>query len=312
MKPRAAHAQVAEAAHPTMGPREWGLLVGLSVLWGGSFFFIELALTGLTPLVIVWARVLLGALILGAWARVRGHPFPRTRRGWLEPAAMGALNNALPFILIVWGQTRITGGLAAILNATTPIWVVLLAHVFTTDERLRTHKLVGVGLGLVGVTLLIGPSALAGLGGEVAAQVAVLGAALSYAVAGVFGRRFRGQAPSVIAATSLGWATVYLTPLVLVLERPLAYDGGPVPLVALAGLTVLSTAVAYILYFRLLASAGATNALLVTFLIPVSAVLLGVLFLAETLGPTDLAGMGLILSGLLAVSGRRWGFARVR
>lgn len=289
---------------PSMGAIEWSLLVGLSILWGGSFFFIELALLDLPPLTIVWARVTLGAVVLGLYAAARGHLFSRSLQEWTSLAVMGALNNALPFALIVWGQTQITGGLAAILNASTPLFVVLVAHVFTTDERLRLHKIVGVGFGLVGVVVLMGPSALRGLGGETLAQVAVLGAALSYAVAGVFGRRFRGQPPAVTAASTLGCATLFLTPVTLLMEPPGSYSVSALSLSAIGGLAVLSTAVAYMVYFRLLASAGATNALLVTFLIPVSAVVLGGAFLGEVLGMTDGIGMALILAGLLAVDGR--------
>jgi drug/metabolite transporter (DMT)-like permease len=207
----------------------------------------------------------------------------------------------------MWGQLRIGSGLASILNATTPLWTVVVAHLLTADEKMNVAKLAGVLIGVAGVAVMIGPIALAGLAGDVAAQLAVIAATLSYAFAGLYGRRFArmGVKPMVVAAGQVGATTLMLLPVALLVDTPWTL---PMPGVrtwaALAGLALLSTALAYVLYFRILAKAGATNLLLVTFLIPVSGVLMGVLVLDETLAPRQLAGMALIGLGLAAIDGR--------
>ncbi len=288
-----------------MGAQEWILLITLSVLWGGSFFFAEVALQGLPPLSVVFARVAIGALALLVVVRAVGLRLPREARLWRAFLVMGALNNLIPFTLIVWGQTAITGGLAAILNATTPLFTVVLAHWLTRDERATPPKLAGVGLGFLGVAVMIGPEAFSGEGMAVWAEVAVLGAAVAYALAGIYGRRFRDVPPLVTATGQVTASSVLLCPLALAGDRPWTL---PVPdpgaLGALVGLGLLSTAAAYVIYFRLLAAAGATNLLLVTFLIPVSAILLGVFILGEALTAGQFAGMGLIALGLAAIDGR--------
>jgi drug/metabolite transporter (DMT)-like permease len=222
---------------------------------------------------------------------------------------MGVLNNAIPFLLIVWAQTHIASGLAAILNATTPLFTVIVAHLFTPDERLTWGRTFGVILGLVGVIVIVGPDALQSLGTNVAAQLACVGAALSYAFAGVFGRRFAamGVSPIETAAGQTAAASLLLVPLMFIVDKPLTL---PVPssatIGALIAIAVLSTVLAYILYFRILASAGATNLLTVTFLIPISAILLGLVFLGETPRLRHLAGLACIGCGLAAIDGRVW------
>ncbi len=288
-----------------MGSVEWLLLVGLSVLWGGSFFFNKLALTDLRPFTLVLGRVGLAAVALNVLVLARGLRMPTTPRIWLAFLAMGALNNLIPFSLIVWGQTRIPSGLASILNATTPLWTVVVAHLLTRDERLTWSRLGGVLLGLAGVVVMIGPAALLGLSLDVLAELAVLGAALSYAFAGVFGRRFRDLPPLVTATGQVTATTVMALPIALALDRPWTGAApGAVTWAALAGLALLSTALAYVIYFRILAASGATNLLLVTFLIPVSALVLGTTVLGERLEPRQLAGMALIGAGLAAIDGR--------
>ncbi|HEU5319556.1 MAG TPA: DMT family transporter, partial [Methylomirabilota bacterium] len=167
-----------------MGRTQWALLGVLSLVWGGSFFFVAVALAELRPFTVVLGRVGLAALALGLAVRAGGHRLPRAPGFWAAVAVMGALNNLVPFSLIVWGQTRIPSGLASILNATTPLFTVVVAHLLTRDERLAAHRLGGALLGLAGVVLVIGPDALAGAGADVLAQLACLGAALSYALAG--------------------------------------------------------------------------------------------------------------------------------
>ena len=293
--------------HSSMTRLEWALLLALSVLWGGSFLFTGVAVRELPPLTIVALRVGLAALVLHGVVHAAGWRLPRERRIWTGFFGMGLLNNVIPFCLIVWGQTQIASGLASILNATTPLFGVLVAHVLTADERLTRARLLGVLLGLSGVVLMAGPAALAGLGAQVGAQAAVLGGALSYAFAGIYGRRFRalGVAPVLTATGQVTASALILIPVALVIDRPwtLAVPGlGTWS--ALIGLAVPSTALAYLLYFRIIATAGATNVLLVTFLIPVSAILLGVLVLGERLDASHLAGMALIGAGLVAIDGR--------
>ncbi len=293
------------SANKVMGPLEWSLLIVLSGLWGGSFFFSKVALAELPPFTVVLARVSLAAVALHVLLIAIGQPMPALPRVWGAFIIMGALNNLIPFSLIFWGQTQIASGLAAILNATTPVWTVLLAHLFTRDERLSANRISGVVLGLLGAVIMIGPDALGGLGLNVLAQIAVIGAAVSYAFAGIFGKRFGGIPPLVTATGQITATTVLIIPLALVTDRFWAL---PVPSgttwLALLGLALLSTAVAYVIYFHLLATAGATNLLLVTFLIPVSALLLGTTILGERLAPRHWAGMALIGLGLAAIDGR--------
>jgi len=288
-----------------MGPLEWFLLIVLSVLWGGSFFFGEVVLTELQPFTLVLGRVSIAAVALNVMVRATGHRMPISPAMWAAFLVMGLLNNLIPFSLIFWGQTQISGSLAAILNATTPVWTVLLAHFLTVDERLTPNRLAGVFFGLIGVAVMIGPDALQGLGINVLAQLAVVGAAISYAFAGIFGKRFRGTPPIVTAAGQITGTTVMMVPIALLVDKPwlLPWPGLNV-WGALLGLALLSTALAYIIYFRLLSTAGATNLLLVTFLIPVSAILLGTIILNEQLDVRHFAGMGLIGLGLMAIDGR--------
>ena len=290
-----------------MGPAEWLLLVMLSVLWGGSFLFGKIALAELPPFTVVLGRVGLAALALWLAVFVTRQAVPRGRAVWLALFAMGLLNNLIPFSLIMWGQIRIGSGLASILNATTPLWTVVVAHMLTADEKMNRRKLAGVLIGVAGVAVMIGPVALAGLGGDVAAQLAVIAATLSYAFAGLYGRRFArmGVMPVVVAAGQVGATALMLLPVASLVDMPWRL---PMPgmrsWLALAGLALLSTALGYVLYFRILARAGATNLLLVTFLIPISGVLMGVLVLDEALEPRQLAGMALIGLGLAAIDGR--------
>jgi drug/metabolite transporter (DMT)-like permease len=292
-----------------MSALEWVLVLSLSVLWGGSFFFNGIAVKELPTLTVVVARVALSAAILLVVLRFLGSGLPRDRRVWLAFFGMGLLNNVLPFSLIVWGQTHLASGVASILNATTPLFAVIVAHLLTHDEKMTGARLVGVVVGLTGVGYMIGGAALASLGSGILAQIACLAAALSYAFAGVFGRRFKsmGATPMQTAAGQVTASSLMLAPVVMLVDRPWML---PVPgmaaVLALVGVAALSTALAYVIYFRILATAGATNLLLVTFLIPVSAILLGVLVLGETMQFKHFVGMGLISVGLAAIDGRPW------
>lgn len=296
-----------------MGPGEWSLLITLSVLWGGSFFFVGIAVDALPTFTIVFLRVGLAAIALNLVVLATGLRMPKDRHIWTAFVGMAFLNNVIPFTLIVWGQTHIASGLASILNATTPFFTVIAAHYLTSDEKLTGGRFAGVILGFAGVVVMIGGEALGGLGINTLAHLAVLGAAVSYASAGVFGRRFRhlNSSPLVAATGQVTASTFVLIPLVLTLERPWALSLPAVEVWgAILGLSLFSTALAYILYFRLLATAGATNLLLVTFLIPISAILLGNSILGERLELKHFAGMGLIGFGLAAIDGRLFGFQR--
>lgn len=296
-----------------MGPLEWFLLVALSVLWGGSFFFVGIAVDALGPFTIVALRVGLASIVLNLVVLATGFRMPRDERLWTAFLGMGVLNNAIPFSLIVWGQTHIGSGLASILNATTPFFTVIAAHCLTHDEKATGGRLAGAALGFAGVVMMFSAEARAGFGVDALAELAVLGAAVSYALAGVFGRRFRslGGSPLVTATGQVTASTAVLMPLALALEEPWRVPQPALEVwAAVAALAVFSTAIAYLLYFRLLATAGATNLLLVTFLIPISAILLGTTVLGERLEPTHFVGMGLIGLGLAAIDGRPLGALR--
>lgn len=283
------------------------MLVALSVLWGGSFFFVGIAVKELPPITIVTLRVTIAALALLTVCRVLGYSLPRKPGVLRAFVIMGLLNNIIPFSLIVWGQTHIASGVASILNATTPLFTVLVAHIMTTDEKLSANKLAGVIIGFVGVATMIGPAALTGERSSLWGQLAILGAAISYAFAGIFGRRFKamGVPPLMTATGQISASSLILIPVALLVDRPwtLAMPSGET-WAALFGIALLSTALAYLIFFRILSSAGATNLALVTFLIPVSAIVLGSLVLGEQLALKHLIGMAMIAAGLVAIDGR--------
>jgi drug/metabolite transporter (DMT)-like permease len=301
--------RVARFAGNTMGLVEWLLLMMLSVFWGGSFFFSKIALAELRPFTIVLCRVGIAAVALWVVVYASGNTMVRAPGLWARFLVMGLLNNLIPFSLIFYGQTRIAIGLASILNATAPVFTVVLAHFLTRDERLTLNRAGGVLLGLAGVAVMIGIDALRGMGGNAVAQLAVLCAPLSYAFAGIYGRRFRKLPPVVTAAGQVTATTIMMVPIALLVDRPWS---APMPgahtWMAIGGLSLVSTAAAYIVYFRILAAAGATNILLVTFLIPVSAVMLGMTVLGERLMTSHFIGMGLITLGLAAIDGRLLSF----
>jgi drug/metabolite transporter (DMT)-like permease len=299
--------QSSTAAGPVMGSLEWGLLILLAALWGGSFFFAAVALREVGPLTVVISRVLIAAILLHLFILLAGLRMPRDTRTWVAFLGMGLLNNIIPFSLIFWGQTHIASGLASILNATTPLFTVVIAHVLTHNEKLTAGRTLGVLIGFAGVVVMIGADLLQGLGNNLLAQLAVLGAAVTYGFASVYGRRFRQLPPICTAAGQVTTSTIVMLPVALLLERPWSL---PMPgwqtLAALALLGALCTAFAYGLYFRILRTAGSTNISLVTFLVPVSALLLGMLILGERLEPKHFLGMALIGVGLAAIDGRPW------
>lgn len=289
----------------SMNASTWAALVVLSLIWGGSFLFARIAVQEITPLTLVFARVSLAALTLNVALIFLTRYTDHSRRLWRDFAIMGGLNNIIPFALIFNGQQEIGAGLAAIVNAMTPIWTVLIAHWTTADERMHPRKVFGIAAGFAGVAVLIGSAALAGLQASALAQLSVLGATISYGIASIFGRRFATVPPVETARGQLTASTILMVPIVLFLETPwTAAVPSTTAIAATVALAVVCTAFAYILFFRILASAGATNVSLVTFLIPPSAILLGIVFQGEQMVLRHGVGLALILIGLLAIDGR--------
>jgi drug/metabolite transporter (DMT)-like permease len=296
-----------------MSPADRTILLVLSVIWGGSFFFIEIAIDTVAPLTLVLLRVALASALLWLFLLVRGERLAMPPGAAMSFLVLALLNNVVPFTMFVWAQETITGGLASILNATTPIWGVIVAHLFTADEKATPAKVAGVLLGFGGVALMIGPDFLGQIGTGALAQLACLAATLCYALAGIWARRFRamGVPPVAVATGQLTASALVMLPLVLLFEPPWrAAAPSPLAWMALAALALFCTSLAYILYFRLISTAGATNSLLVTFLIPITAILLGALILHEHLEPRHFAGMALIGAGLAAIDGRLWSARR--
>jgi drug/metabolite transporter (DMT)-like permease len=304
---------VSNSKTQTMTGFEWMLLVLLSVVWGGSFFFNGIALREFPTLTIVTARVGLAALALLLLMRMLGQGIQLNRQILKAFFGMSFLNNVVPFSLIVWGQQHIASGVASILNATTPLFTMLVAHWFTTDEKINPRRLLGVLTGMGGVGLMMGLDSMESSGFHLLGQSAILLAAFSYGLAGVYGKRFAqlGISPLATATGQLCASSMILIPLTLWIDQPWAMT---IPSIkgmgSLMGIALLSTALAYVIYFRLLKTAGATNLLLVTLLIPVSAIILGVFLLDESLEPQHLSGMAVISLGLLIMDGRLLQFFR--
>lgn len=296
-----------------MAARDWAQLVLLSVLWGGSFLFIGVAVKEIPPLLIVTVRVGLAAAALWITLRLLGVAAPRGPSQWRALLGMALLNNVVPFSLFAWAQAHIASSVASILNATTPLFLVLVAHVFTADEKVTPGRVFGVVSGFLGVAVMLGAAPSLGSGTEILAEAACLAAALCYAVSNVYARRFKpmGIQPLAIAAGQTTVSFLVMLPVTLVVVQPWTITpASPLAWACVAALALPSTAFAYVLFFRILASAGATNLGLVTFLIPVTAVMLGVVVLGEVLALRHLAGMAMIALGLAAIDGRPW--ARLR
>jgi drug/metabolite transporter (DMT)-like permease len=304
-----------------MNARDWGKLLLLSFIWSASFLFAAIAVkgwpsganNGLPPMTVVMLRVMVASATLFAFLRLMAISLPSARKAWLAFFGMGLLNNVIPFSLIFWGQSQMPAsvavGLASILNATTPLFTVAIAHVMLADEKATAAKVAGVLLGLLGVALLMGVDVFSGAAISIPGQLACLCAALSYGFAGLFSRRFKNLdvKPMQIAFGQVTASSVMLVPLVVIFDQPWTLpQPGTMPLLAIFAMGVVATALAYILFFQILASAGATNLSLVTFLIPPSAILLGVIVLGEALKAQHFVGMAFIGLGLAAIDGRLW------
>lgn len=289
----------------SLSTRAWAELFLLGAVWGGVFLAARLALNEVGVLTAVAHRSFWAALVL--WGAVAGMrlPVPLDLRSWSAFAVMGLLNNIIPFTLLNWSQLHIPSGLASIFNATTAIFGVLVAALFLADERLSPRKTIGVALGFLGVATAIGPENLTQIKLTSLAQLAAVGATLSYAFAGVWARkRLAGLTPQVAAAGMVTCSALFALPAAWVIDGPFRLDLMPVTWAALAYYAVIATAGAYLLYYRVLAMAGSGNLMLVTLLIPPFAILLGWLVLDETLPPRALFGFGLLALGLLVIDGR--------
>src|SRR3954452_692747 len=290
-----------------MNRSDWLIIGVLALIWGGAFFFIGVAVRHVPPLTYVWLRLTIAAAAMWLFLRFKGQSVDLPRQVWASIIVLAVLNNALPFALFGWGQTHIASGLASILNATTPIWGVVVAHFLTHDERMSPRKIAGVLLGFGGVATMIGPSLLSSLGTNALAQLACVTASLSYALAAVWARRFRRQSISPLSVTTgqLSAGALMMLPMSMFIDRPWTHAFPPITAWgAIVALALMCTAFGYVLYFRLIETSGATNALLVTLLVPPVAILLGASFLGETLAPQDFVGLGLIAAGLAAIDGR--------
>ena len=289
----------------SLGITEWMLLVGLSILWGGSYLFMKLAVLTVPLFAIVLGRVSIAALALLIVLTISGTGIPKGRRIWLAFFGMGIFNNVIPMSLIVFSQNSISVGLASILNSITPLFTILVAHMTTNDERLTFRKLVGISFGFMGVVMLMGPELVDNFGVAALGEWACLGAALSYACANTFGRRFvqLGTKPMQTAFGQVVASTVILAPLVIVVDQPWTIsDPGFLPVLSILALGLFCTALAYVIYFQILARSGATAIALVTFMIPPSAILMGWLALGEQISSQDFLGLSLIGVGLFSVN----------
>ncbi|MEM9230635.1 MAG: DMT family transporter [Pseudomonadota bacterium] len=290
---------------PTLDMKSTLMLLALAAVWGGTFFFAEIALREVPPLTIALHRIVWAIPVLAVFVVAKRAAQPVSVRTCAAFVVMGALNNAIPFSLIFWGQTQIESGLASILNGTTAMFGAVVAGLLLPDEALTTKKVMGGALGLAGVAIIMGPQTLTGFDPASLAQLAILGATLSYAFAGVWGKRMlSGQPPLVNTLGMLLGSVLVMVPLVLIFDGPPSLALSAQVWGALLAMAVLSTALAYVLYFSVLTRAGAANLLLVTLLIPPFAIGLGVVFLGESLGLNAMIGFAVIATGIIVTDGR--------
>ena len=297
----------------TMSRQAWLLLLALSAIWGASFLFIEIALRAMGPITLVFFRVAIAALTLGIFVFVTKLPVPRERAFWLGTFVMGLLNNAIPFTFIAYGQLTITGGMASIINANTAFFGVIVAAFFLPAERLSWHRLTGVMIGVSGVVIVVGPAELLRLDVAQLGQLAVVVATLSYAFASVWGRlRLQGYDGTMTAFGTALCATMILSGVMLFAEGvPNFAITGELIVVAI-GLGVIGTAGAYMIYFRILALAGASNLMLVTIIVPIFAVSLDALVLRQWVSVAEMIGFGVIALGLIVMDGRLLSIGRAK
>ena len=288
--------------HTASLARELILLALLSLLWGASYGFIKIAVTTITPVTLVGIRVLIAASLLWLVVLYRGREVPTEARTWGAFVVQATIGYMVPFTMITWGQQFVESGLAGILNSTTPIFVFLITLLWTRQERASFEKGIGVLAGLGGVTFLIGFDALKGLGADVLGQLAITGATVSYALAMIYGRRFAGIAPEVTAAATLSIAAVVMLPASFIIEAPAELVPSPESVLALVALASLSTAAAFVLYFRLVNTLGALGTSSVAYSRAAVSVIIGVVFLHEALTWQVMTGFIAILVGVAAIN----------
>nr|WP_047573019.1 EamA family transporter [Methylobacterium sp. ZNC0032] len=281
---------------------ELALLLALAGLWGGSYTFIKLGVETIPPLTLIAARTLIAGLVLLAVIRWRGLRLPRDPATWRLFVVQACLNSVVPFTLIAWAERSVDAGLATILSSTSPIFVVLLTCLSAKAERLPALRLAGIAAGLAGTVLIVGMQAMAGFGEQLWAQLALVAASICYGGAALFGRSFKGLDPIMPAAGSLLCGALVLLPLSLVLDRPWTLSPSVQSIQALIALSLVSTALAFVIYFRLIARLGTVATTSVAYLRVPTGVLIGMIFLGEALAPTAWAGLGLVILGVMAMT----------
>lgn len=292
-----------------MSLTEWAMVLATGVFFGSSFVFINVAVESLPPLSVAAGRALVAGVFIWAFLRLAGEKLPRPGRDWGPLLIIGLLTGAIPFATIAFGQRYIESGLAGILFGAIPVFAIFLTHFLVAGERLSANKLLGGFTGLAGVVIVVGPGALGGIGDQLVGQAVTLIAALSYTLGVIYGRLRPQVTPRLPAAGQNLGGAFFLVPLSLAIDAPWTLSPGSDALWALLAMGVLSTAIPALLLFRLIKTAGATNASLATFFIPVAAVVIGWAALGEHLHWTALAGLAVILAGAAIVNGRLRVFA---
>lgn len=278
------------------------LLLLLATLWGGSYSFIKIGVETIPPVTLIAARTLIAGAVLLAVIRWRGLSLPPDPVIWRRFLIQAVLNSAVPFTLIAWAETSVDAGLASILNAGSPIFAFLLSMLLFRSEAAAGRKLFGVAVGMLGVCLIIGAEALSGFGRELWAQLALVAAAACYGGAALFGRNFKGLDPIMPAAGSLLCGALVLTPLSLAVDRPWLLAPSQASIAALVALALVSTALAFVIYFRLIARLGSVGATSVAYLRVPTGVAIGMIVLGETLAPTAWIGLVLVVGSVLAMT----------
>lgn len=278
------------------------LLLLLSTLWGSSYTFIKIGVETIPPITLIAARTLIAGSLLLVLVKARGLSLPRDRTSWGRFLFQACLNSVIPFTLIAWAEQTTNAGLATILNSTSPIFTFLLTVLITRHEAVTGRKLFGVFAGLLGVCLIVGFEALEGLGQETWAQLAIVAATISYAGAAIFGKNFRGMDSMLPAAGSMICGAVLLVPVSLIVDRPWTLTPSSSSLAALLGLSVVSTALAFVIYFRLIQTLGSVGTTAQAYMRVPIGVGLGVVFLGETLMPMAWLGLVCVLAGVIAMT----------
>lgn len=289
----------------TISPQAWAGLLVLSLIWGASFLSVHVALEEIGPLTSVAHRTGWAMVILWIYVLLRRLTLPKGLRVWGAFALMGLLNNVIPFSLMAWGQLHIETGLTSILNASTAIFGVIAAALFFADERLTPRKVIGVATGFLGVCTAIGLGAFQAFDIRSLGQLAVIGGTISYALAGVWARKTLGHlTPQVAAAGMLTGASVVTIPAAWIIEGPMTLSLQPQTWLAIGYYAIVATAIAYMLYYRVLALAGSGNLMLVTLMVAPVAIVLGAIVLGEALPLRAYIGFAILALGLLILDGR--------